>query len=202
MIYVGSPPHNTTITIRHTTPHQPTHHHSQHQTSPPTLPTTNNTTHNHQHQPTRPTSATPRPPHAPAPARMCASFCQHWGSSAAQQGQPASQPGRRASGQRSGLAQGYHVPVCRVVRATHRANMPARRATRATQSERNAPNRFHRASLSIVITLFELPGVRPELCCCSGRQFPASLWLRNQQVTVHIRARLVEIAYCSMYILW
>jgi hypothetical protein len=98
VIFVGSPPHNTTINTRHTAPHQPnTNHHQQPQTppSPPPLPiTATNTQHTNQaHQ-----ASPPRPPSTPSPASrppvllvarpLGCSFWRHFG----QHRQPVSQP--------------------------------------------------------------------------------------------------------------
>ena len=120
VIFVGSPPHNTTINTRHTAPHQPnTNHHQQPQTPPPLPITATNT----QHQPSTPRPASHAQPAKPSRASQvpasrprsllvarapgCVLLAALWAISPASQ--PASQPASRqraaGSGQRSASQQ-------------------------------------------------------------------------------------------------
>ena len=115
-IYVGSPPHNTTINTRHTAPHQPnTNHHQQPQTPPlpPPLPiTATNTNQAHQPSPPRPPSRAEPPSSSLAPARPasrprpgCVLLAAFWATSPASQPEcqrPAAsgQPGQPVAGSR------------------------------------------------------------------------------------------------------
>ena len=174
-IYVGSPPHNTTINTRHTAPHQPnTNHHQQPQTPPlpPPLPIT--ATNTHPTQPTQPNPAHQAEPSTPSPASrppvllvaraLGASFWRHFGqhrqpasqSASGQRPAASGQPGQPVAGSRPQPAASSQLPA-----ADSRQRSASQPLTGSGQRAWSLPIAPNRPTLSIPRSLAPPLGIQP-----------------------------------------